>query len=144
KKLATERVAAGDPWDEREYVMYPPAMKSPYGECPSPFGRARYSALRVARAPVGVWQGSRQRTRRRAGGLGSAYQGCHCELGLFRRTRCPVLLHRPRPSPAAMVGSRDVSADRDAPATRRGSAQLPADGVVAGSQDRRGYRVAAK
>ncbi len=25
KKLATERVAAGDPWDEREYVMYPDA-----------------------------------------------------------------------------------------------------------------------
>ena len=23
KKVATERVAAGDPWDEREYVMYP-------------------------------------------------------------------------------------------------------------------------
>jgi nitroreductase len=32
KKLATERVAAGDGWDEREYVMYPPEMKSPYGE----------------------------------------------------------------------------------------------------------------
>ena len=24
KKLATERVAAGDAWDEPEYVMYPP------------------------------------------------------------------------------------------------------------------------
>ena len=24
KKLATERVAEGVPWDEREYVMYPP------------------------------------------------------------------------------------------------------------------------
>jgi nitroreductase len=28
KKLATERVAAGVPWDEREFEMYPPALKS--------------------------------------------------------------------------------------------------------------------
>jgi hypothetical protein len=28
KKLATERVAAGAGWDEREYVMYPAEMKS--------------------------------------------------------------------------------------------------------------------
>ena len=26
KKRASERVAAGDPWDEREYQMYPPAL----------------------------------------------------------------------------------------------------------------------
>ena len=49
KKLATERVAAGDPWDEREYEMYPPALKSPYGERRSAFGKERYSALGVAR-----------------------------------------------------------------------------------------------
>src|SRR5262249_29809296 len=40
-----------------------------------------------------------------------------------------------------MGGSRDVSADRHAAAARRGLAQLPADGLVAGSQDRRGDRV---
>lgn len=63
KKLATERVAAGDPWDEREYVMYPPALKSPYGERRSRFGRERYSALGIeredwdarARAAIANW-----------------------------------------------------------------------------------------
>lgn len=49
KKLATERVAAGDPWDEREYVMYPPTLKSPYGERRSAFGRDRYAALGIER-----------------------------------------------------------------------------------------------
>jgi nitroreductase len=39
KKSATERVAMGDPWDEREYEMYPAALKSPYGERRSAFGR---------------------------------------------------------------------------------------------------------
>src|ERR1700754_4959769 len=28
KKRTGERIAAGDPWDEREYEMYPPALKS--------------------------------------------------------------------------------------------------------------------
>jgi nitroreductase len=32
KTRAVERVAHGDPWDTREYEMYPPTMKSPYGE----------------------------------------------------------------------------------------------------------------
>jgi nitroreductase len=49
KKLATERVAAGDPWDEREFVMYPPELKSPYSERRSAFGRERYSALGIVR-----------------------------------------------------------------------------------------------
>ena len=49
KKLATERVAAGVPWDEREFVMYPPALKSPYAERRSAFGKERYGALGVAR-----------------------------------------------------------------------------------------------
>jgi nitroreductase len=49
KKLAVERVAAGDPWDEPEYVMYPPTLKSPYAERRSAFGKERYSALGVAR-----------------------------------------------------------------------------------------------
>ena len=30
KTHAVERVAHGDPWDERQYEMYPPALKSPY------------------------------------------------------------------------------------------------------------------
>src|SRR6185295_6895289 len=47
KKLAIERVAAGDPWDEREYEMYPPALKTPYGERRSAFGKERYSALGI-------------------------------------------------------------------------------------------------
>lgn len=49
KKAATERVAAGEPWDEREYVMYPAALHSPYQERRAAFGRERYSALGVAR-----------------------------------------------------------------------------------------------
>ncbi|GAA2434997.1 nitroreductase [Actinomadura vinacea] len=49
KKRADERVAAGDPWDEREYEMYPPELKSPYHERRSTFGKERYSALGVSR-----------------------------------------------------------------------------------------------
>jgi nitroreductase len=49
KKLATGRVAAGDAWDEPEYVMYPHELKSPYGDRRSAFGKERYSALGVAR-----------------------------------------------------------------------------------------------
>src|ERR1700747_1873644 len=37
KTLAVGRVAAGDQWDEREFVMYPPKLKSPYGERRSAF-----------------------------------------------------------------------------------------------------------
>jgi nitroreductase len=44
-----ERVCHGDPWDERQYEMYPPALKSPYGERRSAFGKERYSALGIAR-----------------------------------------------------------------------------------------------
>jgi nitroreductase len=47
KKVAGERVAAGDPWDEREFEMYPPVLKSPYGERRA-FGKERYSALAIA------------------------------------------------------------------------------------------------
>ncbi len=49
KKRAGERVAAGDPWDKREYQMYPPELKSPYNERRSAFGKERYSALGIAR-----------------------------------------------------------------------------------------------
>lgn len=49
KKIATERVANGDPWDEREYVMYPPDLKSPYVERRNAFGKDRYSALGIVR-----------------------------------------------------------------------------------------------
>ena len=49
KCLATERVAAGDPWDEREFVMYPPVLKSPYGDRRAAFGKDRYSALGIER-----------------------------------------------------------------------------------------------
>lgn len=47
KKIATARVAAGDPWDEREYQLYPPELKSPYAERRSAFGKERYSALGI-------------------------------------------------------------------------------------------------
>jgi nitroreductase len=65
KKLATERVAAGDPWDEREYVMYPADMTSPYAERRAAFGRDRYGALGIVRedaearmrAAIANWDG---------------------------------------------------------------------------------------
>jgi nitroreductase len=44
KTRAVERVCHVDPWDERQYEMYPPALKSPYGERRSAFGKERYSA----------------------------------------------------------------------------------------------------
>jgi nitroreductase len=64
KTHAVERVSHGDPWDERQYQMYPPALKSPYGERRSAFGRERYSALGIARedlearmrAAIGNWK----------------------------------------------------------------------------------------
>ncbi len=49
KRRAGERVAAGDPGDEREYEMYPPALKSPYHERRSAFGKQRYGTLGVSR-----------------------------------------------------------------------------------------------
>ena len=48
KTHAVERMAHGDPWDERQYEMYPPARKSPYGERRAAFGKDRYSALGIA------------------------------------------------------------------------------------------------
>jgi nitroreductase len=63
KKVATGRVATGAPWDDREYQMYPPVLKSPYGERRSRFGKERYGALGIARedwearqrAAIGNW-----------------------------------------------------------------------------------------
>ena len=49
KTRAVERVAHGDPWDERQYEMYPRVLKSPYGERRSAFSKERYSALGIAR-----------------------------------------------------------------------------------------------
>ncbi|MEV6130280.1 nitroreductase [Streptomyces violaceusniger] len=64
KKRAGDRLAAGDPWDEAEYMQYPPALKPPYSERRSAFGEQRYGALGVARedlearqrAASGNWQ----------------------------------------------------------------------------------------
>lgn len=52
KKRAGERLAAGDPWDEPEYEMYPPTLKSPYVERRSAFGKQRYGALGISREDV--------------------------------------------------------------------------------------------
>ncbi|MEV6292854.1 nitroreductase [Streptomyces sp. NPDC051896] len=49
KKLAGERVAAGDPWDEREYEMYPSTLKTPYRERRTAFAEQRYGALGISR-----------------------------------------------------------------------------------------------
>ena len=52
KKRAGERVAAGDPWDEREYEMYPRALRSPYRERREAFGKERYGELGISREDV--------------------------------------------------------------------------------------------
>jgi nitroreductase len=52
RKLAGERVAAGDRWDEREYEMYPADLKSPYRERKAAFGAQRYGALGIARGDL--------------------------------------------------------------------------------------------
>lgn len=49
KKIAVERVNAGDPWDERQYEMYPADLEPPYRQRRSAFGVQRYSALGIAR-----------------------------------------------------------------------------------------------
>jgi nitroreductase len=52
KKRTGERLAADDAWDEPEYEMYPPALKSPYHERRAAFGRQRYGALGIARGDL--------------------------------------------------------------------------------------------
>src|SRR5215468_3137119 len=93
RKLAGERVAAGDHWDEREYEMYPAALQSPYRERKTAFGAQRYGALGIARGDL------------------EAPAGRVRELELFRRARRAVLLHRPRDGLAAMGRCRHVPAD---------------------------------
>src|SRR5262249_56187227 len=73
KRLAGERVAAGDPWDEREYDMYPAALPSPYRERKSAFGEQRYGALGIARGDL--------EARRRAASANWQFFGA--PLGLF-------------------------------------------------------------
>jgi nitroreductase len=49
KHRAVARVAAADPWDEREYPLYPDQLKSPYQERRFAFGEDRYKGLGIAR-----------------------------------------------------------------------------------------------
>jgi nitroreductase len=49
KKRTAERVAAGDPGDEREYEMYPASLASPYRERRFAAAEQRYTALGIAR-----------------------------------------------------------------------------------------------
>src|SRR5215469_5975689 len=110
KTLAVERVAHGDPCDERQYEMYPPALKSPYGERRSAFGRERYRALGIAREDL--------EARQRAA------------IGNWKCFGAPAALFcyiDPRHGPAPMGRRRHVSADRHAAAPRRRAAQLPTD-----------------
>src|SRR5215510_12656199 len=95
----------------------------------------------VPRAPSRLRQGALRRTGYFARGRGGAPEGRCRELGLFRRARRPVLLHRPRPGPTPMGRRWHVSADRNAAAPRRRAPQLPADGVVGVPQDRCADRV---
>ncbi|KRE28302.1 NADH dehydrogenase [Mycobacterium sp. Soil538] len=60
---AVSRVAAGEPWDDREFEMYPAELRSPYRERRHAFAQQRYGALGIARddlearqrAAIGNW-----------------------------------------------------------------------------------------
>jgi nitroreductase len=56
KHRAVARVAAADPWDAREYPLYPAELKSPYQERRSAFGKERYSGLGIEREDWGARQ----------------------------------------------------------------------------------------
>ncbi len=49
KKRVAERVTTGDDGDDREYEMYPPALKSPYRERRFTTAERRYHALGIRR-----------------------------------------------------------------------------------------------
>jgi nitroreductase len=49
KRRAGERIAAGDPGDEREFAMYPDALKPPYQDRRSATAEQRYRELGIAR-----------------------------------------------------------------------------------------------
>jgi nitroreductase len=49
KKRAAERVAAGDPGDERDYQMYPSGLASPYRDRRFAAAEKRYAALGIPR-----------------------------------------------------------------------------------------------
>jgi nitroreductase len=49
KRRTGERVAAGDPGDEREFAMYPDALKPPYQDRRSATAEQRYRELGIAR-----------------------------------------------------------------------------------------------
>jgi len=76
---------AGDPFDEAEYEMYPPVLKS---RTASTAPTSASSATAHSASPA--------RTSRRA-------SGPRPTTGRLRRAGRPVLLHRPRPGPAPVV-----------------------------------------
>lgn len=63
KKRAVARVSSGDPWDAREFEMYPAALESPYRQRRHAFAEQRYGALGIdrqdiearQRAAIGNW-----------------------------------------------------------------------------------------
>lgn len=57
KKRAAERLAVGDPGDEREFEMYPSGLKSPYRERQVAAAEQRYAALGIAREDKQARQG---------------------------------------------------------------------------------------
>ncbi|ANI42495.1 nitroreductase [Mycolicibacterium vaccae] len=64
KKRAVERVASGDPWDVREFEMYPADLAAPYRDRRRDFAEQRYGALGITRddwearhrAAIGNWR----------------------------------------------------------------------------------------
>src|SRR3954452_17822275 len=107
--------------------MYPPALKSPYAERRSAFGKERYGALGIARQD---WE-ARQR---------AAVANWNC-FGAPAALFCYIDrdLGRPQWADVGMYLQTIMLLLRAELA-----AQLPADGVVASSRDRRGGPVALR
>jgi nitroreductase len=127
KKRTAERVAAGDALDEREFDIYPPGLKSPYRERRFKAGEQRYSALGIAREDASA----------RAEAVAANWDCFGAPAALL------CYIDRDM-GPAQWGRRRHVPADDHAAASRRGAAQLPAEGVVGVLQDGRGGRFAAE
>ena len=119
-RLRADRGAAGGAQEARRRA---PGRGRPLGRAGVRAVPAR-TEVPLPRAPVRLRRAALRRTRHFARGPGGAPEGRFRELGVFRRARRPVLLHRPQRGPVPMVRRRHVSADRHAAAPRRRAAQL--------------------
>jgi hypothetical protein len=103
--MASARVAAGDPGDEREFEMYPPNLWSPYRDRQVAAARQRFDALAIA------YEDRHARAESIAG-----------NWNCFGVASVAAMLCPPQLGAAAMGGFGHVAADGHASASRRGPA----------------------